>query len=379
MNEILGAALKRRIRKAKGKRILDRVKRLAALKKRLAGRKKKIAKTARSLAKKPAAQKIIARLPVATKKALIKRAIMKKPALKKKLVVAVLKKKLQERKAGAFMPPSYRQTTPVPAVSPAAPPVPDPAAASIPQEEALTPAQAVEEEALERPLTEEASEEAAEEEGAEEAATEANQEEAAEAEQEEADEAAELSEPDAEEQAEQAEEAAEDEANAAEAAGESEILGAFFGRRLGQLRRRNRVNRALTCCAPLARKLESVTGGALPAKRTLKAVKVVAKAKAGDKKAKKGVKVLVKKAKKGDKKAKKAVASLHVANKMIKKTKPKAKKPAPKKKLAARKPVKKAPYQQKVTVRNTGLLSYSAHQRGLAMIPGFARARYGSP
>jgi hypothetical protein len=373
MNEILGAALKRRIRKAKGKRLLDRAKRLAALKKRLAGRKFKKARSARAMAKKPAAQKIIARLPVATKKALIKRAILKKPALKKKLVLAVLKKKLQARKAGAFVPLTMRQSTPVPAVSPAAPPVPDPASASIPPEEALTPAQAVEEETMERPLEEAAQEEAAEEEGAEEAAEEATEEQAAESQAE--DEAAELSEPDEEEQAEQAEEAAEDEAAATEAAGENEILGAFFGRRMSQLRRRSRINRALTRCAPLARKLESVTGGALPAKRTMKAVKVVAKAKGGDKKAKKGVKALVKKAKKGDKKAKKAVAQLHVANKMIKKTKPKAKKTAPKKIVKK----VKVPYQKKVVVRNTGLLSYSAHQRGLAMIPGFARGRYGSP
>jgi hypothetical protein len=113
----------------------------------------------------------------------------------------------------------------------------------------------------------------------------------------------------------------------------------------------------------------------MPAKRTLKAVKVVAKAKAGDKKAKKGIKALVKKSKAGNKKAKKAVAQLKIANKVIKKTKKSAKKLAkkPVKKLA-----KKIPYTKPVKVVNKGLYAYSAHQRGLAMIPGVARAFYGS-
>ena len=373
MNENLLGAIKRRIRKAKGKRLLDRAKRLAALKKRLAGRKLKKPRAIRALAKKPAAKALISRLPMATKKALIKRAIMKKPALKKKLVLAVLKKKLAQRQAGAFMPPTYRQTTPVPATSPSPPPVPDPASASIPQDEGLTPAQAVEEEMTERPLEEAAEEQAQQEEGAEEAQDEATEEASEEAAEEEA---AELSEPDAEEQEEQAEEAAEDEAKASEAAGDNAVLGAFFGNRLQRLRRRNRSNMTMRRCAPLAQKLESVTGGALPAKRTLKAVKVVAKAKGGDKKAKKGIKTLVKKAKKGNKPAKKAVAALHVANKMIKKTKPKAKKPG--KKLLVKKTARKVPYTKPVPVVSKGLFSYSAHQRGLAMIPGFARKHYGS-
>lgn len=370
MNELLGA-LRRRIRKGKGKRTLDQIKRLAALKKRLASRRLKKPAAIRALAKKPAAKALLSRLPLASKKALIKRAIMKKPALKKKLVLAVLKKKLQQRQAGAYVPPDYHQTTPVPAISPSPPPVPDPASASIPQEEGLTPGQAVEQEMEERPLEEAANEEAEQEEGAEEAQTEATEEAAEESAE---DEAADLSEPDAEEQAEQAEEAAEDEAKATEAAGTSEVLGAFFGNRLQRLRRRNRSNMAMRRCAPLAQKLESITGGALPAKRTLKAVKVVAKAKGGDKKAKKGIKTLVKKAKKGNQPAKKAVAALHVANKMIKKTKPKK----PGKKLLAKKPARKVPYTKPVQVINKGLYAYSAHQRGLAMIPGYARGRYGS-
>jgi hypothetical protein len=362
MHDLLGA-IKRRLRRGSGKRILDRAKRLAALKKRLAARKLKKIRTTRPLVKKPFAKALLSRLPVATKKELIKRAILKKPALKKKLVLAMLKKKLQERQAGAFMPSTFRQTTPVPAVSPTPPTVPDPAAAPIPQEEGLTPGQAVEEEMQERPLAEAAEEEAEQEEGAEEAQQEATEDTAEEVD--------ELSEPDSEELAEQAEEAANDEAAATEASGDNAILGAFFGSRLQQLRRRNRSNMCLRRCAPLARQIESVTGGALPAKQTLKAVKVVAKAKAGDKRTKRGIKTLVKKAKKGNKPAKKAVAALHVANKIIKKTKPKTKK-------AGKKTVRKVPYTKPVQVVNKGLYAYSAHQRGLAMIPGFARARYGS-
>ena len=166
MNEILGKAIKLRLRKAKGRRLLgkalDKAKRLAALKKRLAAAalRKKLA-AAKAKAKKPTAKALISRLPVETKKALIKRAILKRPALKKKLVAAVLRKKLQARQAGTvYMPSSMRQTSPVPAVSPSPPPVPSPAEEPIPQEEALTPAQAVEQETMERPLEDGAEDEA---------------------------------------------------------------------------------------------------------------------------------------------------------------------------------------------------------------------------
>jgi hypothetical protein len=106
-----------------------------------------------------------------------------------------------------------------------------------------------------------------------------------------------------------------------------------------------------------------LTGGAIDKKKILQGVKLLAKAKRGDKTAKKGVKVLAKLAKTSHPKAgkaKKALAQLTVASKVMKKT------------------AKKPPYTKKVRVVTKGLTSYSPYQRGLAMIPGVARAHYGS-
>ena len=123
-----------------------------------------------------------------------------------------------------------------------------------------------------------------------------------------------------------------------------------------------------------------MSGGEIQASHILGAVKLIAKAKKGDVKAKKGIKAVTKlAAKKGPKQkaAKKATAKLKIAHKIMKKTgtaKGTGKKKA---KVLAKRKVK-TPYRQKVTVYNKGLASYSPYQRGMAMIPGFARAHFGT-
>jgi hypothetical protein len=104
---------------------------------------------------------------------------------------------------------------------------------------------------------------------------------------------------------------------------------------------------------------------------------LISKAKKGDQKSKKGIKAIVKlAAKKGpkQKKAKKATAKLKIAHKIMKKTG--TAKGIGKKKLAIK--AKKAPYSNQVVVRSKGLESYSAYQRGMAQIPGFARTYFGT-
>ncbi len=379
MNEILGnailGAVKRRLRQKKAARPKTSAKtRFARMKLLAALRKKKLA--AASKAKKPIVRKILSRMSPAGKKALIKRAILKNPALKKKLAVAVVKKRLADRQAGKFMAPGQPYKTPVPA-SPAAPnPTRDPSAAPIPEEDTMSPAEAVQEEQAEAPM-EEAAEEAADNEEAAEEATEETTEDLAENAEAEAED---LTEPDAEEVEEQAEEAAEDAAEAAETAGDNLILGYALGKRNQRLRMRRGEALAAHRAAPLCRKLESASLGGISAKKTVKGVKVIARAKRGDKKAKVAIKAVAKKAAKGDKKAKKAMAQLKISQKVLKKTTPKkktlAKKPLAKKtgKTLAK---RKVPYTKPVKVENTGLFAHSAHQRGLAMIPGMARTRYG--
>lgn len=376
MNEILGnailGAVKRRLRQKKtARRPMGSPKsRLARMKLLAALRKKKLAA---SKAKKPVVKRILARMNPAAKKALLKRAILKNPALKKKLAVAVVKKRLAQRQAGKFLAPGAPYQTPVPARAAAPNPTRDPSAAPIPEEDTMSPAEAVEEEQAEAPMEEAAEEQADTEEAAEEATEETAEDLAENAEAE----AEDLTEPDAEETEEQAEEAAEDAAEAVETAGDNLILGYALGKRKQRLRMRRGEALAAHRAAPLCRKLETASLGGISAKKTVKGVKVIARAKRGDKKAKTAIKAVAKKAAKGDPKAKKAMAQLKISQKVLKKTTPKKK--AGKKLLAKGKTKKarKIPYTKPVKVENTGLFAHSAHQRGLAMIPGMARGRYG--
>lgn len=365
----LRAGLKARLAsaktKAKGKLDVLRKARLAKLAK---------AKAAKAIARRGKKARLLSRMP-ASKKAAIRSAILKNPKLVRKVQAAQLKKALQRRQAGVVVSPGAVQRTTVPSRAAAPRPTPEPTQPAIPTEETMSPAEAVEEEAMEQPLEDAAEDSVEQEEGTEEAI-----EDIAEAPSEEE----ELTEPDADDDAEEAEDEAEenvDEATAA--AGMDTLRGQLFQRRIARLRRRQRPMRACMRAMPLARKIENATLGGIPTHELLGAVRAVASAKAGNKKAKRAIKTAVRKAKKGDKKAKKVVARLKVANKVIKKSRKtslakKGKKPAARKKVKSKaKIARKIPYSKPVAVDSKGLFSYSAHQRGLAMIPGEARARYG--
>ena len=368
------ATLGRIIKKARKAKAAARPKgnRLAKLRAALAKKKLAAKLKRRPSAKKIVAKKLLARLPPAKRKAVIAKAIAKNPALKKKLALAIVAKRMTERKEGTVTSPGATQEMVRPSNSPAVA-VPPPAAAPIPDQEMETPAQAVEDEQNQAALEEEASAETDKEEAGE-AATEeaaADMAETAEAD------AEEMSEETPEEAAEEAEETADDAAETVSESAGDLVLGFMSGVRK-KLRRRSRfLHRAVKRAAPLAGEIERLSGGEIKAEHLLGAVKLIAKAKKGDKKAKKGIKAVTKlAAKKGPKqaKAKKATAKLKIAHKIMKKTG--TAKGTGKKKLAIK--AKKAPYSKKVVVRNTGLESYSAYQRGMAQIPGTARTHFGT-
>lgn len=370
--DLLGRVRRKIAAKRKVKKGLARLKALALLRaKRKAG---KVAPK-RSVAKKPVAKAVWARLSPARRKALMAAAIKKNPKLKKKLVLAMVKKRVNERKQGLVTSPGDVDTTPVPSKSPAVL-MPPPAQAAVPEEEAKTDAQAVQEEMDQGALDEGGEAEQANAEAAEDAAEETAAERAENAE---AD-AEEMTEETPEEAAEEAEEAADDAAEAvAESAGDL-LLGFFAGKRKLRRRRMDHIRRCVNAAKPLAGEVERLSGGEIQASHLLGAVKLIAKAKKGDVKAKKGIKAVTKiAAKKGKKakKAKKAVAKLKIAHKIMKKTgtaKGTGKKKA---KVLAKRKVK-TPYTKPVTVYNQGLQSYNPYQRGMAMIPGFARAHFGT-
>lgn len=336
------------------------------------------AKVKKLLARKPSAKKpllkaVWGRLTPAKRKLAVAAAIRKNPKLKKKLAVAVLKKRIQERKDGLVTSPGATQVTPVPARGSTSI-VKDPASAPIAEEAELSPADAVEEEMQQAPLDEAADAEAANDEASEDATKET----AAEMNEEAEAEADEMSEETPEEAAEEVADSTDD---AAEAVSESagNLLGAFIRGKM-RMRRRHQahVNKCVQAARPLAGEVENLSGGEISASHLLGAVKLIAKAKKGDKKAKKGIKAVSRLAKKkgpAQKKAKKAVAKLKIAHKIMKKTGT-AKGKGQKKVALAKK--RKAPFSKKVVVRNAGLKSYSPYQRGMAMIPGFARSHFGS-
>lgn len=375
--DLLGRVRRKIAAKRKVKKGLARLKALALLKAKRKGKAtppKAPAPPKRSVAKKPVLRSIWARLTPAKRKALMAAAIKKNPKLKRKLVLAMVKKRINERKNGLVTSPGDVDTTPVPSKSPAVI-MPNPAQAAVPEEEGKTDAQAVEEEMDQSALDEGGDAEAENAEAAEDAAEDTAAERAENAE---AD-AEEMTEETPEEAAEEAAEATDDAAESvAESAGDL-LLGFFKGKRKLRRRHMNHIRRCVNAAKPLAGEVERLSGGEIQAAHLLGAVKLIAKAKKGDVKAKKGIKAVTKiAAKKGPKakKAKKAVAKLKIAHKIMKKTgtaKGTGKKKA---KIVAKK--KAAPYSKKVVVRNQGLSSYSPYQRGMAMIPGFARAHFGT-
>lgn len=373
--EILGR-LRKKIRARKNlKKGLARLKGLKMLQALKRKKKKAPGIAKRSIAKKPVLKRAWARLDPAKRKALMAAAIRKNPKLKAKLAVALLKKRMADRTNGLVTSPGEVDKTPVPALSPAMV-TRDPASAPVPQQEMTTSEEAVEDEMNQAPLESASEAEQADEEAAEDASKET----AAEANESAEADAEEMSEETPEEAAEEAAESTDDAAEAvAESAGDL-LLGFFQGRRKMRHRYNSHIRRCVNAARPLAGEVERLSGGEIQAAHLLGAVKLIARAKKGDVKAKKGIKAVVKLAKSKHPKAgkaKKATAKLKIAHKIMKKT-GMAKGKGPKKKAVLAKKKAKKLFTKKVTVRNTGLDSYSAYQRGMAMVPGFARSHFGS-
>lgn len=383
-DSILGR-LKKRIKKARVKKVLNKAARLARLKALAAKRKAGKGKKKPAIAKKPVIKALWARMTPARRKATIAAVIKKNPKLKKKLAVALLKKRIEARKEGDFIAPSQTQSTPVPSTEASESPAPEPSAAPFPTQETPSAAEVVQEETMEAPLEEAAADEEAKDEAVDEAAQDTSEELAEEATEADSDE---MAEPTAEEEADQDKEAAEEATDAATESAGDLLLG--FMRGTHRMCRRHRCfeQMAVAKARPLAGQIEEACGGAIKAEHILGAVKLIAKAKRGDKKAKKGIKAVTKLAKgktKAAPKAKKAVAKLKIAHKIMKKTgtaKGTGKKKVALKKKIAKKVVArkrtKVPYTKPVQVLSSGLKSYSAYQRGMATIPGYARAYYGT-
>jgi hypothetical protein len=377
----LSGLLGRIKRKFAGKRPAgSRAARLARLRLLLAARKRKLAaakgkKPTPTPAKNPVMRSIWARLTPQRRQALIAAAVKKNPKLKRKLVIALLKRRMMQRKQGAFINPGAQQASPVPAFASSPNPAPNPARAPIEEARETTPAEDAEAETMEAPLSEAAEEETEKEEGGEEAAAETQKDMAEEA----AAEADEMTEPTAEEQEEATEEASNDGAEAAAESAGDLLLGYLSGKRKQRRRQHGRERMAVLKARHLAGQIESASGGEIKATHILGAVKLISKAKGGDVKAKKGIKAVVKMSKKpGMKKAKKAAAKLKIAHQVMKKTGTAKGQPKKRAKLVSKGNKGKLLYANKVSVQPAGLTSYSAHQRGLAMIPGFARTYYGS-
>lgn len=309
----------------------------------------------------------VRRLPTQTKVLLIRKIVKRRPDLRKKLQQAVLRKRLKERMT---QPPPARSELPVPSVAPSYEPTQDPSDPPVLEQEARNPAEAVEEE-----MDEGALEEVAEEESDAETAVEELSDEEAESM---AAEAADLTEPDEDEAEEAAEEEVEDIAEASEASGD-DLMGYLVGALKRKRRVKSRTRRAVKAAVPTAKKLAKVTKGKIPVKRTLKGCALVAAAKAGDKRAKAAIVAIVARAKKGDKKAQKTVAQLKVCTKVLAKGRPKTRVSRPSKPpiRVPRPGDAMAKYRVPIRPIESGLRSYDSHQRGLAMIPGIARARYG--
>jgi hypothetical protein len=343
-------------------------------KRQLAAKKAAPPPPARAAAKKPVLRSIWARLSPARRTAMVAAMIRKNPKLKKKLALALLKKRIEERKEGLVTSPGATNANITPQAAPAII-MNNPADSPVSDKEQETTAEAVQDEQEQGALDEGAEAEAAEEEGAEQAT-----EETAQAMNEKADaDAEEMSEETPEEAAEEAEEATDDAAEAVSESAGDLLLGYLKGKGKQRRRHHGHIRRCVNAAKPLAGEVERLSGGEIEATHLLGAVKLIAKAKKGDVKAKKGIKALTKLAaskhpKAG--KAKKATAKLMIAHAIMKKTGT-AKGTAPKKKALAKKK-KAAPFTRKVVVRDAGLNSYSPYQRGMAMIPGFARAHFGT-
>jgi hypothetical protein len=382
----LGELLGRRRRRSKAKKHHPRrrwaVKKFKALspveqKKKLAAAIKKVSPAVKKRLLRLAALRA---LKIKANAAKLKKALAKNPKLKKVVIKRLIRHRLQNLAKnqadwrGPRLATSDAQSAVPQLETPSAPPVAAPVQPAVEEDHATptdqeTTESDMEEQALD---TSEAQDEAnAEAQQEVEETTEETTEETEEASNDE-----ELSEPTDEEAAEEAEADAEEEAqeetddNANEDGTEGESL---LGAMKKAARKKSRHKRVLHAARPTAHAIHKKSGGKIPAHDTMRGCALIQAAKAGNPKAKAAIKVLEEGAAKGNAKAKKALAHLKLCNGVLKK----ARKSVAKRVAAPRKAGKKRTvYNTPVRLQTKGLQSYSAHQRGLAMIPATARAMF---
>lgn len=384
---VLGEILGRLKRKRHHKKPFHRAKKRLAVKKFKAlspvAQKKKLAAALKKTS--PAVKRRLLRLAalramkIKANAAKLKRALAKNPKLKKVVVKKLIRHKLKNLAKNQFdwrgprLATSDAQSAVPQIETPSPPPAPPPTQPAVEEDHT--------------PTTQETTESALEEQAldtseAQDQANEEAQQEVEETTEEQADEEAdasndeELTEPTEEEAADEAEAEAEDEAEEEtdDNANEDGTAGvSMLGALKKAAKKKARQKRVLHAAKPIAHALHKKTGGKIHARDTLRGCALIQAAKAGNPKAKAAIKVLQEGAKRGNPKAKKALAQLKVCNQTLKK----ARKTVAKRVAAPRKAHKKRTvYNTPVRIVTKGLQSYSAHQRGLAMIPATARAMF---
>jgi hypothetical protein len=373
----LGAARKRR-RRSHGAAHFG-AKRGAAWRQRWGklSRAARLAKMKEIASKATAAQKVKILAAAVRRKALLaKRAAMVKAAIKKspKLRKRVARKLLQQRLYEARQFPSPSAVNEVPqgaAVGP--PPAESPVQPAVEEDHVPTPAEQVE--AMEDNAAEETAEAVdatnaeASDEAEQEVATDADETQKAENDEE-------LTEPSKEEAAEDAAAEVEADTDATnDDDGDDASAGASIMGMLGAAMRKKARAKAIHAAAvPTAHAMERKSGGKIKAKTTLQGCALIQAAKAGNSAAKAAIKTLQTKAARGDAAAKKAVAQLKLCNRVVKKARKTVAKKVKGGKVRRGGPANV--YKDRVPIVSRGLASYSAHQRGLAMIPAFARTMF---
>jgi hypothetical protein len=347
----LGEMLGRIKRKKNRKKLHAKIKNLPKAKK--VALAKALVKAKAASPAKPASKAAKTAKAVAVTKAKVKMALLKNPALKARLKKLAVLKKVKDAQ-NAPTPATEYQDLPVPKSDPVIP-APPPSDGAVYEPRSRTPGEAVEETEDEGALDNEQQEAQASSEAYDEVEDEAEDE----AEEEEE---ASLTEPTDEEAEEEAEEA-------------SEMAGAsILGRMKAKAKKAGKQKLIAAAARPLAARVQKRSKGAIKADTVLKGCALITAAKAGNAKAKAAITALTLKAAAGNAAAKKTLAQLKLCGATLAKAK-KTVKAKIKGTKALSAPTKKRA-KGGVKLVSSGLRSYSAHQRGLAMIPKFARAQF---
>jgi hypothetical protein len=356
LGEILGAVQ----RKLRGRKRLGQGGRSARLRAMMARRRGK-----KPSAKKPQNRSVWNRLSPERRKALIAAAVKKSPKMRRKLTIALLKRKLASEAKAKTTTATTATTTPAASsatsTSPAASSY-SPRGGGSSQSQNEESQEQAQEQSQESNQAEES--QAEENPGEENQAEEASSEEASSEEAPAQDEASEIAEPTAEEQTSEDQASEADLSDAASEASGNLMLGYLLGQRKHRRRRQGHVQECIDKARPVAAGIEEASGGEIEAAHLLGAVGLIAKAKKGDTKAKRGIKAVFSKAKKS-KKADRAAAKLTLAHQIMKKTGTVKSGKGGKGKGKGQKTAMSA-------TKNPYLYGSSWYQRGLAMIPALA-------